>query len=359
MSYTKVTFCGLNIGNLLNYLCKNGMHMLSVTKCGQTCTITVRYAQGKQLLQMLEQRCYTITKVEHFGFVATLSFAKRHFVLLLAMALLVVSCAVLSNLCCKIVVTGDVEQSAVLQQMHNLGVQVGTNLSKLNMDKLENALATNLDVMYAVVTRKASVLYVQTIAKKQIDDPIDMHKRRDIVATCNGVVESVLCEQGTAVVKVGDIVKQGDVLIAGTRRFNDDTQQDVYALGKVVVVQSVSHFAQYTGTQTVLQPTGNSQTFTHVVLFGKSYGKKCNYSNYQVESKATFLHPLNLQVQQVTYHQMAYVTVQATLDQCLQDLMQQSLQNALANCNFAITNTQFVTTQSGVTAILQGRKVIT
>ncbi|MBQ8433259.1 MAG: sporulation protein YqfD, partial [Clostridia bacterium] len=59
------------------------------------------------------------------------------------------------------------------------------------------------------------------------------------------------------VVKVGDFVKKGDVLIQGVRHFNDDTTQDVYAIGKVVVVKSVTAFAPYTGTKTVLEPTGN------------------------------------------------------------------------------------------------------
>ncbi len=359
MSYTKVTFCGLNVARLLNYLCKSGLKLLSVTKCGQTCIVTVKYADGKQLLGTLKDKCYTVTKVEHFGNVSRLNFAKGHFVLVLAMVLLVVGCAVLSTYCCKIVVTGDVATDVVVAQMDALGVNVGTNLKGVNIDHLENALATRLDVMYAVVTRKGSVLYVDTIAKKQIDKPIDMHKRRDIVSTCDGVVQSVLCEQGTPIVRVGDVVKTGDVLIAGVRQFNDDTQEDVYALGKVVVVQSVSAFAPYTGTKTQLQPTGNQVTYTQVVIFGKTYGKVCNYTNYQVETKTTFLHPLNLCVQRVTYHEMALVTVQATFDECIPELTQQSLQLALSKCNFVVTNTQFVTSQSGVTAILQGQRELT
>ncbi len=359
MSYTKVTFCGLNIVRLLNYLCKSGLKLLSVTKCGQTCTITVQHKDAKALLGILSDRNYAVTQVQNFGSTTWLAFAKGHFVLILAIILMVVGCAVLSNVCCKIVVTGDVATDVVVAQMDALGVNVGTNLKGINIDHLENALATRLDVMYAVVTRKGSILYVDTIAKKQINKPIDMHKRRDIVATCNGVIKSILCEQGTPLVKAGDIVKTGDVLIAGVRQFNDDTQEDVYALGKVVVVQSVSAFAPYTGIKTQLQPTGNSQTFTQVVLFGKTYGRVCSYTNYQVETKTTYLHPLNLCVQRVTYHEMALVTVQATFDECIADLTQQSLQLALSKCNFVVTNTQFVTSNGGVTAILQGQRELT
>ncbi len=359
MSYCKVTFCGLNLSRLLNALCKQDVQILSLTKCGQTCSITVKRHQRKLLLSVLNERCYTVVKVENFGFVAQIDVVKRHVVLALAVVLLVVSCGVLSNYCGKIVVTGDVEKDVVMEQMRLLGVDVGVNLSQLNVDNLENALATNLNVAYAVVKRKGSVLYVDTIAKKQIDTPIDMRQRRDIVATCDGVVESLLCEQGNPIVKVGDAVKKGDVLIVGERVFNDGTKVDAYALGKVVLLQSVSAFAPYVGTKAQLQPTGNSVTFTQVVLFGKTYGKSCNYDRYQMETQSVFLYPLNLQIQRVTYYEMAEVTMQATFDECLMDLTQQSLKLALNRCDFVVLSTQFVTNAMGVTAILQGRREIT
>ncbi|MBQ8433490.1 MAG: sporulation protein YqfD, partial [Clostridia bacterium] len=191
MSYTKVTFCGLNLTRLICKLCKSGIVLLSVTKCGQSCSITVNYRDKKRLLQLLEEGCYKVTDVQNFGMVAHFEFAKQHIVLIVALVLMVAVCMVLPSYCCKIVVTGDLSSDVVTAQMQELGITVGANIAKLNIDHLENALATRLDVMYAVVTRKGSVLYVDTIAKKQIDAPIDMHKRRDIVSTCDGIVQSL------------------------------------------------------------------------------------------------------------------------------------------------------------------------
>lgn len=359
MSYTKVTFCGLNIARLLNRICKDGIKIISVTKCGQICTVSVPLKHKKCLLKLLKNNGYKVTDVQNYGTATVWSFCKTHFVIVFALIFSIVACAVLSNYCCKIVVSGDLPSDIVINQMQSLDVVIGTNLRKLNVDVLENALATNLNVTYAIVTRKGSVLYVQTVAKKQIDAPIDMHKRRNIVATCDGVVQSLLCEQGTPLVKVGDVVKKGDVLIVGERRFNDGTTQDVYALGKVVLTRTVTAFAEYVGTKTELQRTGQSQTSTHVVLLGKSYGKECAYDSYQTDVKSTFLYPLNLQILHITYYQTALVTTQATLDECVTQLMQQALEQAMHNCDFAVINTQFVTSAKGVTAILQGQEIIT
>lgn len=359
MSYTQVTFCGLNLARLLNRICKDGIKVLSVTKCGQICTVAVPLKHKKPLLQLLKNNGYNVTDVQNFGTATVCNFCKTHFVIVFALIFSVVACAVLSNYCCKIVVSGDLPSDIVIPQMQSLGVTVGTNLRKLNVDNLENALATNLNVTYAIVTRKGSVLYVQTVAKKQVDPPIDMHKRRDIVATCDGVVQSMLCEQGTPVVNVGDFVRKGDLLIIGERHFNDGSTQNVYALGKVVLTRTVSAFAEYVGTKTELQRTGQTQKATHVVLFGKSYGKNCTYESYQTDVKSAFLYPLNLQIRYVTYYQTALVTTQATLEECTSQLMQQALQQAMQSCDFDVINTQFVTSANGVTAILQGQETIT
>ncbi len=359
MSYTKVTFCGLNLARLLNRICKDGIKVLSVTKCGQTCTVKIPLKHKKRLLFLLKTNGYNVTDVQNLGTAKFCDFCKRHFVIVFALIFSVVGCAVLSNYCCKIVVSGDLPRDMVIPQMQSLGVTIGTNLSKLNVDNLENALATHLNATYAIVTRKGSVLYVQTVAKKQIDPPINMHKRRDIVATCNGIVQSILCEQGTSVVNVGDFVRKGDLLIVGERHFNDGSAQDVYALGKVVLTRTASAFAEYVGTKTEIQRTGQTQKATHVVLFGKSYGKKSNYESYQTDVKSAFLYPLNLQIQYITYHQTALVTTKATLEECTSILMQQALQQAMQSCDFDVINTQFVTSANGVTAILQGQETIT
>ena len=73
-----------------------------------------------------------------------------------------------------------------------LGVKIGSNLSRIDVGALENTLANDVGAMYAVVTRSGSALYVNVVAKKEIDPPVDMTKRRDIVATREGVVTSVL-----------------------------------------------------------------------------------------------------------------------------------------------------------------------
>ncbi len=355
MSFCQITFCGLNVGKILCYLAKQNICLLGVERQGNLCAITVKKRDAKATLQLLKQRCITPQKVKYFGASHNAkTFLQRHFALVIAMMLFVLCTMALSNYCCKIVISGDFDSDTVRQQLGELSVQKGANLSKLNLDVVENSLANNLDAMYAVVTRKGCVLYVNVLGKKVVDTPIDMHQKRDIVATVDGVVLSVLCEQGSAKVCVGQRVKKGDILIEGLRQFSDGTTANVYAIGKILLEQSVTAFAPYTGTKQVLESTGLSHTVTQVVLFGKTYGKGCRYKTYTSSYKNVYLYPLNLCISRVTYEEMRFVTVTAPMEECIPFLQQQALFTAQQQCDFPVSKSQFVTMANGVYATLFG-----
>ena len=350
----QITFEGLNVNRTLAQLGKMGIALYSITRQGKITTVQVPARRAKQTIALLQERCYNIIGIKYFGLTAAVKFVKFRFVLPIVCLLAVIALAVSSQFCFKIVVSGDFDSELVYEALNNVGVKVGSNVSKLNVDVLENTLANEIGAMYAVVTRSGSVLYVNVVAKKQIDPPIDMKQRRDIVATRSGVVTQLLCEQGNALVKVGDTVKAGDVLIEGKRLYNDETYDDVYALGRVTLQISSSGFAEYTGYKSATVETGNVFTNTGVVLFGKEYAKSCPFESYTVSTSVTRLYPLNLEIRSNVYHETKVVQIQATFNECLEELKAKAYQAAQEKCDFTVVDTQYVETETGVTATLYG-----
>lgn len=350
----RITFEGLNVNRLLCQLCKIGTTVFSFERSGKRCVVEVSATRAKQTIALLQEKCYNIIDIEYVGATAALKFIQKRFLLPIICIVCLLFIAISSSFCFKIEISGDFDNDEVRQSLQNAGVRIGSNLSTIDVDVLENTLANDLGAMYAVVTRSGSVLYVNAVAPKQIDPPIDMAKRRDIVATRSGIVTNILCEQGTALVKVGDYVNAGDVLIEGKRIYNDGTSDEVYALGKVTLQISVSGFAEYKGFKTETVETGNVFTCTGVVLFGKEYGKTCPFVNYTLDTVVTWLYPLNVQICNNVYRETQTVTVAATLEECLDELQQQAYQLALANCDFTVIDTQYTNNSDGVTATLYG-----
>ena len=350
----KITFEGLNVSRFVARLTASGTPIFSVERQGKRWTIEVDATYAKQTVALLREKCYNITNIEYFGATAVAKFLKKRFVLpivcLLCVALLVIS----SQFCFRIEITGDFDTDLVCTALQNAGVRIGTNLSRIDVGVLENTLANDIGAMYAVISRSGSVLYVNAVANKRIDSPVDMTKRRDVVATQSGKVVAVLCEQGNAIVKVGDYVKVGDVLIEGRRVFSDGTSTDVYALGRVTLQLTATGFAEYTGQRTVTVETGETFTSTGVVLFGKQYAKACPFENYVVTTVVTKLQPLNLQICKNIYRETRTVTVAATLEECLDELKAISYERAMENCNFQPQDVVYEVSERGVTATLYG-----
>ena len=348
-----ISFDGLNVARTLNQLSKITT-LIDVKKQGKCCQITVPSTSYKQVVAFLQEKCYNITETRRVGLGAAKIFLRKHFVLPIFFLVALVFISVSSNFCWNVEVTGDYATQTVLDAMKELDMGVGSSLFGFSADKLENQLAVKLDAMYAVVNRKGSALYVNVVKSKQVDKPINMHERRDIVATCNGTVTDILCEQGTCVVKVGDVVKKGDPLIVGLRTFADETTEQVYALGYVTLEQSCTAFAPYTGFANKTVETGKTFKATKVVLFGNVYGKQPPFKDYLEQYSTVKLYPLNLEIRRVTYYETQQVSLPATLDECVEQLKAEALSLAKQNADFAVTRTEFQISESGVTVTLYG-----
>ncbi|MCH5153346.1 MAG: sporulation protein YqfD [Clostridiales bacterium] len=354
----EITFEGLNVGRLLSLLGKSNITLYKVERDGKRCVIRVPATRAKHTIALLQERCYNIIGIKYFGITAAAKFVKKRFVLPIFCLLIVAVLVISPRFCLKIEISGDFDRQLVQEALTEVGVTIGCDMSKLNVDVLENTLANKMNAMYAVVTRSGSVLYVNVVAKKQIEPPIDMTKSRDIVATRAGVVTSVLCEQGNALVSVGDKVNVGDVLIEGKRIYNDGTYDSVYALGRVTLQITATGFAEYTGFKSETVETGNVFTSTGVVLFGKEYGRACPFEQYTLQSVSKFIYPLNLEVRKNVYREITTVKVSAPIEECLQELQALALEQAKANCDFTVIDTQYTTQSNGVTAILYGEAQI-
>lgn len=358
MKKVRICFCGLNFCRTLCALSRQ-FTVSDIVRDGKNCEITVDSKVLPQVVAFLKERCYNITKIRKIGIYSVLDFFKRHFILPIVFAVAVVALLLSSEFCLKVEVCGDYPSEEVVAALNDCGVYVGSDLFGFSADLLENSLATRLDAMYAVVTRKGSVLYINAVKRKTVEEPVDMHSRRDIIASCGGTVISFLCEQGTPAVKVGDEVKKGDVLIYGLRSFNDGSAEEVYALGKITLQQTATGFAEFVGTVTETVDTGNVFTADSVVLFGKSYGNASPFEHYRTEEHSVSLSPLNLTITRVTYFEVQTVTKQVTVEQCLDKLKADAYNAAVANAEFFVSDVTYKVTEKGVYATVYGKTEIT
>ena len=82
----------------------------------------------------------------------------------------------------------------------------------------------------------------------------------DVVASRDGVIAAVVTRAGTPVVKAGDIVRKGDVLIRGEERTSEGAVKPVAARGTVRARVWRGASVRMSAIESITQYTGNEQT---------------------------------------------------------------------------------------------------
>ena len=135
--------------------------------------------------------------------------------------------------------------------------------------------------------KDGAVLHVRVVESEQNITTVDAATVCDVVAVKDGVIETVEAYAGNALVKPGDLVRAGDVLIEGV--FFPETPETVlapvrvHARGKVTA--RVAYVSEYTAdafAETVTD-TGRTDEYLQVTLFDRTLIERgADYASYEV-----------------------------------------------------------------------------
>ncbi len=97
------------------------------------------------------------------------------------------------------------------------GFEIGDIWTKKDKNRIEaDILSSESDISWITINRRGTVAYVEVIESENIGIVYpEVPKYSNIVAERDAVIDEITVERGTAMVKVGDVVKKGDILISG------------------------------------------------------------------------------------------------------------------------------------------------
>ena len=118
----------------------------------------------------------------------------------------------------------NISDFEIVERLSRCGFDVGKRWSGFDLADVEkNFLLQHSDVAWININRRGSVAYVSLIEKSA--DQIISEDRifySNILSTRSCVVEEVTVKSGTAIVKPGDSVNAGEVLILGTKSIGEE-----------------------------------------------------------------------------------------------------------------------------------------
>ena len=104
----------------------------------------------------------------------------------------------------------------VREYLASCDLRAGTRWRRLSISRVETELLSEYpEIAWVAVNRRGTVAYVEIVEREGKENGEAALGYRNIVAAADAVIEEITVKKGVAAVKVGDVVRRGDILISG------------------------------------------------------------------------------------------------------------------------------------------------
>ena len=162
----------------------------------------------------------------------------------------------------------DTQFNNIIEDLNDAGLSVGKLKSKVDTkDVIDKLRLKRDDVAWAGIELKGTNAIVKIVKADKAPDIIDEDEYCNIIANKSGLITKISAQNGTAMVKEGDVVQQGSILIQGIMEGKYTEPRYVHATGEIQakIWYTKSKKVYYNQEENVT--TGNEE---------KNYGLKIN-----------------------------------------------------------------------------------
>ena len=220
-----------------------------------------------------------------------------------------------------VALTGDRSSDvrALEDALASLNITPGMAKSAIDPSALEDALAAaSPDFSFVGVEIQGVRLLVEASPAVPAPPLYELTSGRDLVARCDGVVESVSVLSGVACVKPGDTVVRGQTLIRGDERVTKEINRSIAALGTVVARTWYEGTASASLTYPEQIRTGRSSQSSELRLMNFAWRLSEGENYLSQDSEEEFL-PIGglflpLQIRRTTLYETHTRTLEADTD---------------------------------------------
>lgn len=228
-----------------------------------------------------------------------------------------------------------IDTGLLLQRLDAMGVKLGTVKFGINTKKIASDLMIDIkELAWIGVTVKGTKLKVEVAERRQPPELIAKNVPCDIVAAKDGVVKSLVVKSGQEMVKAGDTVLHGQVLISGTVEIKNEQggTRLVHAMGSVKA--RTWYEARYPVRTKVYdkERTGNQKDYYSLVLLTKRFDisrEEIPYENFdrvEIRKKLAFGKDMELPFELVIgrYYENNIIEREIDLEEAKQSAMDEA-----------------------------------
>ncbi len=207
--------------------------------------------------------------------------------------LMIIGLIVTSNFIWNIEITGNIniDEEEIIESLNQNGLKVGMNKNEIDTDSIINNIRLQRDdIAWIGIDIKGTNAIIEIKEADEAPEIIDQDEYCNIVSNKEASITKINVQNGTALVEVGDIVKEGDVLVAGYLEGTYTGIRYVHAQADIEAKVWYSKKEKFYLTQEIQVPTGATETKYSLNLNNFTinfYKTLSNFENYDTinESK--------------------------------------------------------------------------
>lgn len=144
---------------------------------------------------------------------------RKRKIFLALFVLIIIGLILTSNFIWNIEIEGndEINKEEIIDILNQNGLKIGTNKSKIDISSvINNIRLARDDIAWIGIKMKGTNAIVEIKETDKAPEIVDENEYCNIVSNKNGSITKINVQNGTAAVNVGDIVKEGDILVSGS-----------------------------------------------------------------------------------------------------------------------------------------------
>ena len=160
----------------------------------------------------------------------------------------------------EIIGSDEINKDELINQLKEEGIYSGNRKNKINVKKvIDNIRLKRNDISWMSIDMKGTNIIINIVKAESKPNIINEDEHCNIVATKNGVITKITADNGTALVKKGDMVQKGDILIGGYMEGKFTDKRYLHAKGKAYAKVWYTKKAKSYYTREITEQTENKK----------------------------------------------------------------------------------------------------
>lgn len=292
LGFVNITVEGFFVERFINNCINNKVFLWSIKRINSTLvTANIGIAEFKKIRTIARKTKCKVYINSKKGLPIFLNRYRKRKLLLLILIPIFFCVLITSTYIWNIEILGieNIEENEILSQLANEGIDIGKKKSNIDTKTvINNIRLKRSDISWMSIDMKGTNIIVNIVEAEEKPDIIDENEYCNIVAKQKGIITKITADTGTALVKVGDVVEEDDILIGGYMEGKYTGTRYVHAKGNVEARIWYTKKIESKFTREITEETGETEN-KYSINFNNFkinlYKSLPNFENYDTISE--------------------------------------------------------------------------